>query len=79
MPRSTTRFLLAAPFLALAVGACASDRPPAELSLEAVCLQHFENDPVERDRCHQPASTRNDSVPDVRPQDLPIRTGEIER
>ncbi|MDP3740408.1 MAG: hypothetical protein Q8R02_23680 [Hyphomonadaceae bacterium] len=79
MTRSMTRFLLAAPFLALAAGGCMSDKPPTELSQEAVCLQHFENDPVERDRCRQSAATRNDTVPDVRPQDLPIRTGEIER
>lgn len=79
-----SRLFLAAPILgatclALMAGACASGKPPAELSQEAVCLQHFENDPVERDRCRQSAATRSDTVPDVRPQDLPIRTGGIER
>jgi hypothetical protein len=61
--------------LALLASACASGKPTQELSQEAVCLSHFENDPVERDRCRQSAKTRNDTVPDVRPQDLPVRTG----
>jgi hypothetical protein len=67
--------ILALPALALLVSACASGKPTQELSQEAVCLSHFENDPVERDRCRQSAKTRNDTVPDVRPQDLPVRTG----
>ena len=67
--------ILALPALALLVSACASGNPTQDLSQEAACLQHFENDPVERDRCRQSAATRNDTVPDVRPQDLPIRTG----
>ena len=67
--------VLAFPALALLASACASSGKPAqELSQEAACLQHFENDPVERDRCRQSAETRNDTVPDVRPQDLPVRT-----
>jgi hypothetical protein len=61
--------------LALLASACASGKPTQELSQEAVCLSHFENDPVERDRCRQSARTRSDTVPDVRPQDLPVRTG----
>jgi len=61
--------------LALLATACASGKPTQELSQEAVCLSHFENDPVERDRCRQSAKTRSDTVPDVRPQDLPVRTG----
>jgi hypothetical protein len=60
---------------ALLASACASSKPAQELSQEAVCLSHFENDPVERDRCRQSAATRGDTVPDVRPQDLPVRTG----
>jgi hypothetical protein len=72
-----TRLLLAAPAFALLASACASGKPAQELSQEAVCLQHFENDPVERDRCRQSAATRGDTVPDVRPQDLPVRTGQI--
>ncbi len=67
--------ILALPALALLASACAAGNPTQELSQEAACLQHFENDPVERDRCRQPARTRNDTVPDVRPQDLPVRTG----
>lgn len=63
--------------LALAAGACASSKPAQELSLEAVCLQHFENDPVERDRCKLSAENQRGSVPDVRPQDLPVRSGQI--
>ena len=67
--------VLAFSALALLVSACASSgKPTQELSQEAVCLSHFENDPVERDRCRQSAETRNDTVPDVRPEDLPVRT-----
>jgi hypothetical protein len=73
------RAVLALPCLALglAASACASDgKKEAELSQEQVCLAHFENDPVERDRCRLDASVRGDSVPDVRPQQLPLRTGQ---
>lgn len=51
--------------------------PETELTQEQVCLAHFENDPVERDRCRLDASVRGDTVPDVRPMDLPIRTGQM--
>jgi hypothetical protein len=68
--------ILALPALALLASACASPgKPTQELSREQVCLAHFENDPVERDRCRQPAKTRSDTVPDVRPQDLPVSSG----
>lgn len=72
-----TRRAAILPFAALALlaSACASGKPTQELSQEAVCLSHFENDPVERDRCRQSPKTRSDTVPDVRPQDLPVRTG----
>jgi hypothetical protein len=64
--------------MGLAVAACATPgRPDSELSQEQVCLSHFENDPVERDRCMLDASVRSDTVPDVRPMDLPIRTGQM--
>jgi hypothetical protein len=66
--------ILALPVLALLASACAMGNPTQDLSQEAACLQHFENDPVERDRCRQSAETRNDTVPDVRPEDLPVRT-----
>ncbi len=73
------RFILAMPCLAigLAMSACASGGRPAELTQQQVCLAHFENDPVERDRCRQDASVRGDTPPDVSPHDLPIRTGQI--
>ena len=69
------RLILAAPCLALGLlaGGCIS-KPAQELSREQVCLQHFENDPVERDRCRLNAANRGGSVPDVEPQQLPIRT-----
>ncbi len=64
--------------LAVTLGACASPgKPEAELTQEAVCLAHFENDPVERDRCRLDARVRGDTVPDVRPMELPIRTGQM--
>jgi hypothetical protein len=68
-------FILALSVMALLASACAAGNPTQELSQEAACLQHFENDPVGRDRCRQSARTRGDTVPDVRPQDLPVRTG----
>jgi hypothetical protein len=71
------RLIFLASALALAAGACASAKPAQELSLEAVCLQHFENDPVERDRCRLSAENQRGSVPDVRPQDLPVRSGQV--
>lgn len=73
------RLILAAPCIALGLlaGGCAAAKPTQELSLEAVCLQHFENDPVERDRCRLSGENRRDSVPDVEPQQLPIRTGQL--
>jgi hypothetical protein len=72
------RLILALPIIGLALSACASDgRPDAELSQEQACIAHFENDPVERDRCRLDASVRSDSVPDVSPHQLPVRTGQI--
>ena len=47
-----------------------------ELSQRQACEFHNENDPVELDRCRQPSNNRGDTVPDVRPQDLPVRTGD---
>lgn len=72
------RIILALPAIGLALSACVSSgRPDAELSQEQVCLAHFENDPVERDRCRQDASVRGDTVPDVSPHQLPVRTGQM--
>ncbi|MDZ4760603.1 MAG: hypothetical protein SGJ21_05985 [Alphaproteobacteria bacterium] len=67
---------VAALFLAV-LAACASSPAPAELTDQKVCMQHYENDPVERDRCQLNAETRRGAPPDVRAQDLPIRSGQI--
>ncbi len=63
---------------ALAAG-CASTMggPEPELTQEQVCLAHFENDPVERDRCRQDAKTRGDTPRDMAPMELPVRTGQM--
>jgi hypothetical protein len=71
------RILLAAPAALLLVACASTGRPESELTQEQVCLAHFENDPVERDRCTQDAAVRGDTPPDVRPLDLPIRTGQM--
>jgi hypothetical protein len=69
---------LASLILVSALAGCASDgRPEAELTQEQVCLAHFENDPVERDRCRLDARVRGDTVPDVNPMQLPIRNGQM--
>lgn len=76
MDRVQLVFLCSA--LGLGLTACASPgKREAELSQEQVCLAHFENDPVERDRCMLDPHVRSDTVPDVRPMDLPLRTGQI--
>lgn len=75
---SRVHIVLSCIALGLAASACSTPgRPETELSQEQVCLAHFENDPVERDRCHLDAAVRGDTVPDVRPMDLPIRTGQM--
>ena len=74
------RLILAVPCLAigLAMSACSTGgKPETDLTQENVCLSHFENDPVERDRCRVDASVRSDTVPDVSPHQLPVRTGQI--
>jgi hypothetical protein len=64
--------------LAVGLAACASSGgPEAEMSQEQACLIHNENDPAQRDRCRLDASVRSDTVPDVRPMDLPIRNGQM--
>jgi hypothetical protein len=68
------RLILGLGALALSLAACAS--PATELSQRQACEFHNQNDPVERDRCRQPANNRSDTVPDVRPQDLPVRSGQ---
>ena len=75
---SRTHTALTCIVLGLTASACSTPgRPETELSQEQVCLAHFENDPVERDRCRLDASVRGDTVPDVRPMDLPLRTGQL--
>ena len=59
---------------ALSLSACFSSS--SELSQQQACEFHNQNDPVERDRCRLPPATRSGTVPDVRPQDLPVRTGQ---
>jgi hypothetical protein len=70
------RLILFAASLALVAGACTSANPAQELSQQAVCLEHFENDPVERDRCKLAPENQRGTAPDVRPQDLPVRSGQ---
>jgi hypothetical protein len=54
---------------------CVAIDPDRELTAEQVCLQHHEHDPAEQERCRLGSSTRSGSPPDMRPQDLPVRTG----
>jgi len=64
--------------LGLALAACSTPGgQEPQLSQEQVCLAHNENDPVQRDRCRLDAAVRGDTVPDVRPMDLPIRNGQM--
>ena len=51
--------------------------PDNELTQQQVCVAHNENDPAQRDRCLVKATSRSDTPPDVRPMDLPVRTGQI--
>ena len=72
------RFTLPALLLALAASACSTPgSPETGLTQQQVCLAHHENDPAQRDRCLVNAASRSDTAPDVRPMDLPVRTGQI--
>jgi len=71
----TIPFILALAGLGVTLAACQTT--PAELSAQQVCLAHYENDPVERERCRINPETSRGSPPDVTPQELPIRTGQI--
>jgi hypothetical protein len=70
--------LLAVAFAAFAGAGCSTDpyKPPPELTDEQVCLKHFENDPVERDRCHLTGEQRQGRPQDLDPHQLPVRTGD---
>jgi hypothetical protein len=57
----------------MALTACATPTN-AKLTDEQICRNHYENDPVERDRCSLDPGRRDGSPPQARPQDLPIRT-----
>jgi len=69
------RALLAAAVLLGCVSACATPAVPPELSEQQVCLSHFENDPVERERCRLDAGLRDGTPPDADPRQLPLDTG----
>ena len=72
------RFALPALLLALAASACATPgNPETELTQQQVCVAHNENDAAQRDRCLVNAASRSDTPPDVRPLDLPLRSGQI--
>ena len=74
MWENVMRLILALGAAALSLAACAS--PATELSQRQACEFHNQNDPVERDRCRLPPDARSGTVPDVRPQDLPVRSGQ---
>lgn len=61
----------------LLASACQVGPETVELTDQQVCLDHFKNNPVERDRCLLPPELRSGSVPDARPQDLPVRSGQL--
>jgi hypothetical protein len=73
-----TPIVLIAAFAALAGAGCAStpDKKPPELTDEQVCLAHFKDDPVERDRCHLTGEQRQGRPQDLDPHQLPVRTGD---
>jgi hypothetical protein len=69
---------LTLPALLLVLAACSTPgSPETELTQQQVCLAHNENDPAQRDRCLINAASRSDTPPDVRPLDLPVRTGQM--
>ncbi len=60
----------------LAAAGCQAG-PAPELSQQAVCLQHYENDPVERERCRLDPTVARGSPPDISPKELPVRSGQM--
>jgi hypothetical protein len=64
--------------LAALIGMCSACATSGESKLtdEQVCRNHYENDPVERDRCSLKGDLKKGAPPQARPQDLPIRTGQ---
>jgi hypothetical protein len=72
------RLALSGALLAMAASACSTPGVrDAELTRQQVCVAHNENDPAQRDRCMVNAASRSDTPPDVRPLDLPVRTGQL--
>jgi|GEM_PF-1284285 len=68
--------ILLLPLCGLAAAGCvAPGMNEIELTPEQACLAHFQNDPVEQDRCRLDARSRSGTVPDVPPMKLPIRSG----
>ncbi|MEZ5938713.1 MAG: hypothetical protein R3C52_10915 [Hyphomonadaceae bacterium] len=65
--------------LALGLGACSTDpyKPPAELSERQICLEHYKTDPAMRSKCDVKPELRDGPAPDARPQDLPVKSGQI--
>ena len=66
------RLIFLAPCFGLLAAACVSATPADDISTEQACLQHYQNDPIGRDRCRLPPESRSGTVPDARPQDLPL-------
>jgi hypothetical protein len=75
MPRMPIRLALAAA-TGLLLSACAASGP-VELTEQQACLEHNKNDPAARDRCYQSPDLRRGSPPDARPEDLPVRSGQV--
>lgn len=71
----TVSFILALAALGGTLAACQTN--PPELSAQQICLAHFENDPVERERCRINPDVSRGSPPDLTPQELPVRTGQM--
>lgn len=71
------RLTLPALLLAMTAACATPGMPENELTQQQVCLAHNENDPAQRDRCLVNPASQKDTPPDVRPMDLPVRTGQI--
>lgn len=72
----TLPFILALAGFGVTLAACQTT--PPQLTNEQVCLAHYENDPVERERCRINPEVSGGSPPDVSPHELPVRTGQYD-